>query len=105
MKKINLFAFSLALAGALIAGQSVKAQAANCAKRAEIVNRLGTTYGETRQSVGLGQNNAVVEVFASDTTGTWTIIVTMPNGMACLVASGESWETTAELALIPGTDA
>lgn len=105
MKKVDLFAFSLALAGAVIAGQSARAQGANCADRAVVVDRLTDRYGETRQSVGLGQNNAIVEVFASDTTGTWTIIVTLPNGTACLVASGESWEQTTEVALIPGSDA
>ena len=35
-------------------------------------------------------------MFASQETGTWTITVTMPNGMMCLVASGEAYETLAE---------
>jgi hypothetical protein len=46
--------------------------------------------------MGLGANNAVVEVFASEETGTWTITVTMPSGLTCLVASGQSFETLAE---------
>lgn len=69
----------------------------NCAPRDAVVDRLAEGYGETRQSVGLGANNAVVEVFASDETGTWTITVTTPNGMTCLVASGQSYETVAEV--------
>ena len=68
------------------------AQGASCAKRDMIVERLSTKYGETRQSAGLNQNNGMVEVFASDESGTWTILVTMPNGISCLMAAGNSWE-------------
>ncbi|MGB0658681.1 MAG: hypothetical protein ACPGNV_00790 [Mangrovicoccus sp.] len=42
--------------------------------------------------MGLGANNSVVEIFASDKTGTWTITVTMPNGTTCLIASGQAFE-------------
>lgn len=66
--------------------------AANCADRARVLDRLASAYGETRQSIGLGANNAVVEVFASRTTGTWTITVTLPSGVTCLVASGHGFE-------------
>lgn len=77
----------------------------NCAPREAVVERLAEGYGETRQSVGLGSNNAVVEVFASDETGSWTITVTMPGGLTCLVASGQSYETVAEALPAKGSDA
>ncbi|MCF6445497.1 hypothetical protein [Nereida sp. MMG025] len=67
----------------------------NCGQRAAIVDRLQDRFGETRKSVGLGANNAMVEVFASDTTGSWTITVTTPGGPTCLVASGQAFETIA----------
>ncbi len=69
-------------------------QGANCTDRERIVLRLSEAYGERRQSIGLGANNAVVEVFASDETGTWTILMTLPNGMSCLVATGSAFEAT-----------
>lgn len=76
------------------------AQGASCADRKLIVDRLSTKYGETRQSAGLNQNNGMVEVFASSDTGTWTILVTMPNGMSCLMAAGKAWQgETASVAL------
>lgn len=68
------------------------AQGASCADRTLIVERLSSKYGETRQSAGLNQNNGMVEVFASNDTGTWTILVTMPNGMSCLMAAGKAWQ-------------
>jgi hypothetical protein len=78
--------------------------AANCAPHALVVERLATKYGETRQSMGLGANNAVVEVFASDETGSWTITVTNPSGITCLVASGQAYERMAETLPRDGTE-
>ncbi|MEM6637147.1 MAG: hypothetical protein AAF667_14795 [Pseudomonadota bacterium] len=69
-----------------------EAQARNCGPRDTVVERLTNGYGETRQSIGIGANNSVIEVFASAETGTWTITVTMPTGQTCLVASGEAFE-------------
>lgn len=80
------------------------AAAQTCAPREMVVDRLAERYGETRQSMGLGANNSVVEVFASHDSGTWTITTTMPGGMTCLVASGQAFETVIELPP-PGDDA
>lgn len=79
--------------------------AGNCAPRDVVVDRLADRFGESRQSIGLGANNAVVEVFASPETGTWTITVTTPQGLTCLVASGQAFEAMAEALPKPGTDA
>ncbi len=77
--------------------------AQNCAPRDKVVERLATKYGESRQSMGLGNNNSMMEVFASLESGSWTITVTMANGVTCLVASGQSFEALAE-ALPPQGD-
>jgi hypothetical protein len=79
--------------------------AQNCGPRDHVLTTLADRYGETRQSIGLGGNNQVVEVFASLETGTWSITVTLPNGMTCLVASGQSYEAVAAQRPIPGQDA
>ena len=77
----------------------------HCAPRHQVVERLATKYGETRQSMGLGSNNAVMEVFASPSSGSWTITVTMANGITCLVASGQAFEELAEALPPKGDDA
>jgi hypothetical protein len=100
------FGTAAAASAMLIAATSLGAEGnRNCAPRDKVVERLATGYGETVQSMGLGANNSVVEVFASQQTGTWTITVTLPNGMTCLVASGQAFEELAEVAIIPGSDA
>ncbi|MDF2235819.1 hypothetical protein P2H44_24975 [Albimonas sp. CAU 1670] len=62
-----------------------------CGVRAEVVSRLKAKYGETRRGYGLQRGQSVVEVYASSETGSWTIIMSMPSGLACLVAAGENW--------------
>ncbi len=96
-KILQLAGLTLAAATLIATTTDALAQnARNCGPRETVVNRLAEGYGESRQSIGLGANNAVVEVFASAETGSWTITVTTPSGMTCLVASGQSFEELAE---------
>ncbi|WIY26230.1 hypothetical protein QPJ95_04705 [Parasedimentitalea psychrophila] len=90
---------------ALAPQQASAEQNRNCAPREAVVERLASTYGESRQSIGLGERGMVIETFASADTGTWTITVTTPNGLTCLVASGQSWEELAEALPPQGNDA
>jgi hypothetical protein len=101
----DLIAASLGL-GALLAatGPAFPQTSPICAMRKDVLARLATAYGETRQSIGLGTNDQVVEVFASLETGTWTITVTNPNGLTCLVASGQAFEAVAT-ETVPGDPA
>jgi hypothetical protein len=102
----TMFKMTMALGLMALAASQVAAQAnRNCAPRQMVLERLAERYGETRQSIGLGANNAVIEVFASTDTGTWTITVTTPEGLTCLVASGQSFEALAEVLPPRGNDA
>ncbi len=47
----------------------------------------------------------MVEIFASEDSGSWTITVTMPNGSTCLMATGQSYEKLAEALPAKGDDA
>ncbi|KIC28160.1 hypothetical protein, partial [Leisingera sp. ANG-S5] len=90
--KNSIFALPLALAAVTMAAAPAAAQSRNCAPRDAVIKRLAEKYGESRQSIGMGQQGMVMETFASADTGSWTITVTTPNGMTCLVASGQSYE-------------
>lgn len=105
IKIFHLVVLTAAAALLLVATTDVSAQGRNCGPRDAVVTRLAEGYGETRQSMGLGANNAVIEVFASDETGSWTITVTQPNGLTCLVASGQGYEQLAEALPAKGEDA
>ncbi len=84
-----------AILGALLIGWSAfspPAQAqAICGERRAVVATLEKTYSETPVSMGLASNGAIIEILASP-LGTFTIILTRPNGLTCVMAAGESWE-------------
>ena len=108
MTRQNLFALSLGFAAAALIATDARAQGAQgaqCGERTAVAERLASGYGETRQSVGLAANNSMIEVYASDATGTWTIVVTTAAGMTCLVASGTNYQLVAERLPKPGDDA
>ena len=67
----------------------------SCGDRNAMVEQLSRTYGEARKGAGIANPMALFEVWASDVTGTWSILKTHPNGMACLIAAGENWRDDA----------
>jgi len=71
---------------------STSAQAQTlCVKRGEVAGKLKEKYKEAPVSMGLSNSGTIVEVFVSE-KGSFTIVMTHPNGLACLMAAGESWE-------------
>lgn len=99
----RLFALSLGFAGLILLAPEAGAETAgHCGTREAVVGRLATTYGETRRGIGLTSGNAMMEVFASDETGSWTITVTLPDGRTCLIASGHYFEAVTAPRPAPG---
>ncbi len=73
-----------------------------CGTRDSVVEKLGEKYGEVRRGGGLAGPSAIFEVWASEETGTWTILKTTPNGLTCVMAVGDDWQSDV---LIPGKGA
>lgn len=94
MKKMTLTAAVAALTVTACAPSLAHAQSL-CGTREAVVDMLGSRYGETVRSVGLAGGDRIVEVFASEETGSWTILVTNAAGVACLVASGQHYQRIA----------
>lgn len=94
----NMMALSLGVGALLLATSHAFAQSPRtCGERDSIVSRLAERYGESRQSIGLGTSNRLVETFANPDTGSWTITVTLPDGTMCLMASGQAFEAVDEV--------
>ena len=70
--------------------------APQCGVTADVVTALAMNYGEVLQASGLAQDNTVMGLYASPETGTWTLTVTLPNGMTCLVAAGQDYMAAAQ---------
>lgn len=75
-------------------------QGTQCAPRAEIVKGLADGYGERPVNAGLANAGNVIEIFASEGGATWTLTVTTPQGVTCVLTAGEAWQP----APIPGED-
>ncbi len=105
MSKLSVFVRLAVSIGLLHATPIAEAQGRPaCASRDLVAQRLAERFGETPRSTGLNRNDGLVEVFASDVTGTWTILKTMPDGVSCLLAAGRLWEDGIAPNAIPGKD-
>jgi hypothetical protein len=63
-----------------------------CKPWQELAKELGHRYAERPVALGLQSNGNLLQVFASEATGTWTLVTMHPSGMACLIGVGDSWE-------------
>ena len=96
---------SLAFGTAALLATS-QAVAANCAPRDTIIERLQGKYTETLAGRGLQEarsQTVVLEVWASNDTGTFTVLMTNAQGISCVMAAGTHWfeEPEATVAEIP----
>ena len=64
---------------------------ATCGDRQEILAQLKGTYDEKPTAFGTTGDGGVVELTTSS-NGSWTLMLSLPNGRACLIATGEDWE-------------
>lgn len=64
-----------------------------CAYREDILNRLATEWDEELVEVEDFGLYGLMEVLRSPANGTWTVIITKPNGTSCVLATGRGLST------------
>lgn len=64
-----------------------------CHNATEIAKQLSNKYEEAPVAFGLQSNGNLLQVYASEQKGTWTVVSTTPAGMSCIVAAGKRWES------------
>ena len=77
-----------------------------CNTRDAVLKLLSNKYSETPVAYGVTNSGGLIEVLKSVPNAnddTWTIIITTPQGMSCLMAAGEGWKAMEQLALDPET--
>ncbi len=86
------FCGSLAFTAALFAAPADGAvQQIPCNQRNDVLGLLAQKYQELPIAVGVTNRGGLVEVLSTGDGKTWTIIISSPDGEACMVAAGEGW--------------
>ncbi len=91
MKKPNWMTVITVVAAFAFVSTSAAAQTQQCDQRQKVIGHLAKKYQETPIAAGVTGAGGLVEVLSTGDGDTWTIIVSNPNGVSCLVAAGEGW--------------
>ena len=59
-------------------------------------DRLASEYGEELIEAKMMEEHGLLEVLTSPTKGTWTLLLTMPSGISCVLAAGNGLDTDEE---------
>lgn len=93
--KLNLWilaACTLAASAALFAAPAKAQTGPACVPRDVFVQGLKQEFHEAPVAMALTEDGQLLEVFASQEGNSWTIAITLPSGMSCLVLSGSDWQ-------------
>ena len=66
-----------------------------CGERGALGGLLKQQFGEEQEDAALQSEQTLVELFASE-KGTWSILLSSPNGTSCVVAAGKGLLTQAK---------
>jgi len=96
---------ALTFATALVSGAVVAAPAARadqaltaCGPHTDVIKALGDKFHEKQSATALTSAGTLLEVLTASDGATWTIIVSRPDGLSCVVAAGQNWQDKANTA-------
>ncbi len=75
----------------MISAPAAGQQSVPCNDRAVALKFLADKYDEEPVARGLTNRGHMMELFVSKDGYTWTLLVSQPNDLACLIAAGEGW--------------
>jgi hypothetical protein len=87
----------LSLIGLVSIGMSFNVAAqqnGRCLPHDEMLKHLSQQFKEKPVAMGVSDNGSLLELFATPDGATWTALVTRPNGVSCVVMSGDTWQYT-----------
>lgn len=93
-----LIGVAYAVAMTSVAHAQGAAETSVCGTRTDVVKKLAAKFGELQQGAGLINKNRVLELWLSEETGSWTILMTRADGKTCIMAAGEHWKDQPVLA-------
>jgi hypothetical protein len=91
MSKISVIA-SAFVAVAVFAG-TASASPVYCGPRKAMLTKLVNSLHQQPSSVALTSDGQLLEVLKSDTDLAWVILITSPEGLSCIIAEGDNWQS------------
>jgi hypothetical protein len=96
---VRVFGATLGLS--MLLGANAALAAPLCAPDEAVSKQLERGYGELPIARGLASDGKLLQVFASEDGLSWTVVLTRPDGVSCIAASGRHWQTVVGKALGP----
>lgn len=87
----RLITTALVFGAAALAPPADAQSRATCFDRDTLIVILKDRFNETLTGGGLQDPGQFLEIWSSQTTGSFTVFITYPTGMSCVVASGNDW--------------
>jgi len=81
---------TLAIASLVLLLSSAAAAQNICALRDDVVKRLWDRWQEAQVTVAMINDGRLLEIFVSE-KGSWTAIISDPNGQSCVASAGQEW--------------
>lgn len=69
-----------------------------CGPHPDVIKALGDRFHETQAATAMTSAGTLLEVLTANDGSTWTIIVSRPDGLSCVVAAGQNWQERANQA-------
>lgn len=86
----RLFAAALVFGAAALA-PPLASQGTLCLPRETLVESLAAQFSESLAGGGLQSGTRLIELWRSKDSGSFTILLTRPDGISCVLATGQSW--------------
>lgn len=71
-----------------------------CDMRATVQKALGRDFAETPRLAALTGTGMTMELWTSDTTGSWTVVHHGSDGISCIVTTGMDWAADRDAAAV-----
>lgn len=62
-----------------------------CAPRQDVIDRLAQRWNEHVVARALANNGSILEVLSPSDRSTYTVIMTRPSGVSCVMSTGQFW--------------
>lgn len=86
-----------ALAACVLTSAPADAGGQPCTNYAAMSELLAREYKEAPVGGGLAHTGKLLQVFVAEDGSSWTVVLTRPDGMTCIVAAGRHWQAIQKL--------